>query len=125
MTYLDLEAEFEEFLSTYKEDDEREQLKPVRQDIGDVIPGLAYRLAPDTSWMSEAACRGLGPDLFFPEQGDGNTSVQAKIVCRGCPVQEECLNFALDYNVEHGVWGGETDAGLRRARKARNVQKAA
>ncbi len=31
---------------------------------------------------------------------------QARAVCARCPVQEECLEYALKHNIEFGVWGG-------------------
>lgn len=30
----------------------------------------------------------------------------AKSFCARCPVQQECLNFALRVRDPHGVWGG-------------------
>lgn len=33
----------------------------------------------------------------------------AKRICRGCPVQRECLAEALDNRIEFGVWGGMTE----------------
>jgi WhiB family redox-sensing transcriptional regulator len=44
-------------------------------------------------------------DMFFPAKG-GSTA-QPKAVCRLCPVQAECLQYALDNPVD-GVWGGTT-----------------
>lgn len=54
-----------------------------------------------------AACRGLGPDLFFPEAGPGldNHGTEAKAVCVECPVRVECLDEAVR-NGELGIWGG-------------------
>jgi WhiB family transcriptional regulator, redox-sensing transcriptional regulator len=66
-------------------------------------------VASDQSWRSEANCRGLGFDLFFPEKGDTPTANQARGVCRGCTVQDECLAYALDVRVEGGVWGGTSE----------------
>lgn len=54
-------------------------------------------------WMLEAACAGLGSEIFFPEVG--GSSVAAIRVCRDCPVRDECLQYALRYASE-GVWGG-------------------
>jgi Transcription factor WhiB len=31
---------------------------------------------------------------------------QAKRICAGCPVQPECLAFALRTHQSHGIWGG-------------------
>ena len=52
------------------------------------------------------ACRGADTDLFFPEQG--HDPVEAKAICRGCPLLARCRNWALAQPVIdlHGVWGG-------------------
>lgn len=32
----------------------------------------------------------------------------AKAICAGCPVKRDCLNFALDNDIDSGVWGAAT-----------------
>jgi WhiB family redox-sensing transcriptional regulator len=64
------------------------------------------------SWMDSGACRDEDPDLFFPvsAQGTGRTqALQALAVCRRCPVQRECLRYAVANRQRHGVWGGTTE----------------
>lgn len=63
-----------------------------------------------------AACRGLDPDLFFPERGA--SLAPAKAVCATCPVTEACLEYALEHH-EPGVWGGTGDIERRRIRRER------
>ncbi|MCA1692118.1 MAG: WhiB family transcriptional regulator [Actinobacteria bacterium] len=61
------------------------------------------------SWRDEAACRHTDADLFFPVGTTGAAIGQieaAKEVCRSCPVQRACLQFALETNEEAGIWGG-------------------
>ena len=59
----------------------------------------------DTSWMSEAKCKGL-TELFFVERFEYKKAEEAKKVCEGCPVRQECLEYAI-VNVEtDGIWGG-------------------
>ena len=68
-------------------------------------------------WRDNAACRDIDPDLFFPigtGEGDLIRVAEAKRVCRACPVQAQCLSWALDHYVTDGVWGGIT-ADERRA----------
>lgn len=36
-----------------------------------------------------------------------------KALCKCCPVQAECLAYAMQNAIEHGVWGG-LDGGQRR-----------
>ncbi|MDF3301261.1 WhiB family transcriptional regulator [Streptomyces tropicalis] len=72
-------------------------------------------------WREHAACRDEDPDLFFPIGTSGPALLQAeqaKAVCRGCPVQERCLQWALDTGQAIGVWGG-TGENERRALKRR------
>ena len=45
-------------------------------------------------WQDYANCLGVDPDLFFPERGASTR--EAKEVCRGCVVREDCLEYALD-----------------------------
>jgi WhiB family redox-sensing transcriptional regulator len=62
--------------------------------------------------MDQAACAGMGPDLFFPP-GERTVEAQedverAKLVCLACPVRLQCLVEALVFNAEDGIWGGFT-----------------
>ncbi|MDL5199417.1 WhiB family transcriptional regulator [Streptomyces sp. ALI-76-A] len=73
------------------------------------------------NWREHAACRHEDPDLFFPIGTTGPALVQqeqAKSVCRRCPVQGQCLEWALDTGQTIGVWGG-TSEDERRALKRR------
>ncbi|MGV9249101.1 WhiB family transcriptional regulator [Streptomyces sp. NPDC003710] len=67
-------------------------------------------------WRDHAACRQEDPDLFFPVGTTGPglfQTQQAKTVCRRCPVQERCLQWALDTEQTVGVWGGTNEAERR------------
>ncbi len=55
-------------------------------------------------WFAAAACAGHDTDLWHPSKGE--TTPQAKAICGGCPVRDECLSFALAFDEQHGVWGG-------------------
>lgn len=71
-------------------------------------------------WRFRGACLDENPDLFFPN-GTGKTGLQveaAKLVCRRCAVQVECLTFALDTGQESGVWGGMSETERRAHRRA-------
>ncbi|MEV2213967.1 WhiB family transcriptional regulator [Streptomyces sp. NPDC050997] len=77
------------------------------------------------NWREHAACSHEDPDLFFPIGTTGPALVQeeqAKAVCRGCPVQEQCLQWALDTGQTIGVWGG-TSENERRALKRRTAAR--
>ncbi|MER5377323.1 WhiB family transcriptional regulator [Streptomyces sp. NPDC002132] len=72
-------------------------------------------------WRQHAECRREDPDLFFPIGTTGPALLQteqAKAVCRRCPVQEPCLEWAMETDQTLGVWGG-TSENERRALKRR------
>ena len=64
------------------------------------------------AWRQDAECRDLDPSLFFPVGVTGAAVDQiaaAKGICAGCPVQSDCLEFAITTNQEFGVWGGTSE----------------
>jgi Transcription factor WhiB len=84
-------------------------------------------LALAQSWTDRAACREIvtssEDDLFFAPDSDERREsfdqtvrreVAALAVCEQCPVRAECLAFAVATRQEHGVWGGRTEAQVRR-----------
>ncbi|MBV8160632.1 MAG: WhiB family transcriptional regulator [Acidimicrobiia bacterium] len=80
------------------------------------------------SWREQAACRDAAAELFFPVRGHTDVEIEAaKRVCATCPVQRECLEFALLSHEEFGIWGGTTGRERRRMRKvmARSDQRVA
>ncbi|AFO10185.1 WhiB [Mycobacterium phage Taj] len=54
-------------------------------------------------WRRDAICTQIDPEAWFPEKGIRNDD--AKETCWKCPVQPQCLQWALKHN-ELGVWGG-------------------
>lgn len=77
---------------------------------------------PDTElWQEYANCLGVDPDLFFPERGASTR--EAKEVCRGCIVKDQCLEFALDNSEKFGIWGGMSERERRRIRRARAIAR--
>jgi WhiB family redox-sensing transcriptional regulator len=81
-------------------------------------------------WRHNAVCSDVDPDLFFPIGTTGLALIQtmeAKAVCRRCPVMEQCLQWALDSRQEAGVWGGlsEDERRAMQRRAARNRLKEA
>jgi WhiB family redox-sensing transcriptional regulator len=75
--------------------------------------------ARDLTWQNQANCLGLDPVLFFPERGESTR--EAKRVCAGCAVREECLEYALDEGFRHGVWGGLSERERRPIRRQRGA----
>lgn len=74
----------------------------------------------DYSWRTRAVCRDTDPDLFFPVGTTGQALVQiarAKEVCGECPVQNDCLEYALETNQDAGIWGGLDEEQRRNIRR--------
>ena len=70
-----------------------------------------------TAWMADGNCRLHPPSTFFPSDGVGVD--RARKICKGCPVGERCLEYALEQRIEHGVWGGCSERERRRILKRR------
>lgn len=70
-------------------------------------------------WWDYANCLGVGGDRFFPERGESTR--EAKEVCQGCEVREECLDFAITNSEKHGIWGGLSERQRRRVRRQRQL----
>jgi WhiB family redox-sensing transcriptional regulator len=56
--------------------------------------------------MANAACKGEPVTVFFPDEEEHTDYSQARRICAGCPVRDECLGFALKLNIGHGMFGG-------------------
>lgn len=72
------------------------------------------QVAEEQPWMTAAACRGLDPELFFPERGASTAC--AKAVCANCVVRLECLDYAMENRINIGIFGGKS---ARQRRKLR------
>ena len=83
----------------------------------------AVELGEDKSWQDLANCLGVDPDLFFPERGASTR--EAKEVCRGCVVRDDCLEYALANGEKFGIWGGMSERERRRIRRQRALARAA
>lgn len=64
------------------------------------------------TWQELAACAGMDTNMFFSrDNGKGGSRKdrerieKAREVCTGCPVQRECLEYAIELDCV-GVWGG-------------------
>lgn len=63
-------------------------------------------------WLTsrERACDGEPSDTFItPGDADDEPpypSPRARGLCSVCPVRVDCLQYALDQDIEFGVWGG-------------------
>jgi WhiB family redox-sensing transcriptional regulator len=73
---------------------------------------------PPGEWISRGACKGMNPDLFFPERGVDVRA--AKAVCARCDVADECAQYALDNTIRSGIWGGLSERERREIRSRRH-----
>jgi hypothetical protein len=80
-------------------------------------------------WRQAAACRGRDDVDWFPDATDLKGLARAQLVCRGCPVKDECADHAFVVGEKFGVWAGvnvgiATDAQLRERKRAKNAWRA-
>jgi WhiB family redox-sensing transcriptional regulator len=73
-------------------------------------------------FFDQAACRGAGPEWFFPDDHPEGAQAddaydRARAVCTTCPVRLPCLGWALGRRERHGMWGGLTPAERRSLRR--------
>lgn len=70
-------------------------------------------------WTRDAACRGMGPDVFFATE-----AAEGQEVCLGCPVRVPCREYAERYRLAWGTWGGVTEKERRARRRRKSVEAA-
>lgn len=66
-------------------------------------PDFAHHLFIAADWVSQAACKGHDPNLWFP--GKGCSAKKAIAICNTCDVINECREYGVA-NEKRGVWGG-------------------
>jgi WhiB family transcriptional regulator, redox-sensing transcriptional regulator len=66
----------------------------------------------------QPACTQTDPEIFFPDLMRGHhfnresgqrmirNTVLALTLCKSCPIQAKCLQFAVDNKEMHGIYGG-------------------
>ena len=68
--------------------------------IVDLAPALG-------AWVGQAACARLPDELaatFTAEAPEAHEVALATVVCNGCPVRQECAEYAARANAR-GLWG--------------------
>lgn len=69
------------------------------------------------NWRSAAACKGMDPALFFPEERfkPGSEEYEEELaliknLCDTCPVREQCLELSNQHPDDqiYGIWAGLT-----------------
>ena len=69
----------------------------------------------ENQWQDRALCAQTDPEAFFPEKG-GSTR-EAKRICLGCEVKDQCLDYALAHDERFGIWGGLSERERRRLKR--------
>lgn len=69
------------------------------------VQSAEFLKQPRAEWVARAACRDQGlTDIFYVRPGE--KVFAALEYCARCPVRKECLQYAIDNNIDHGIWGG-------------------
>ncbi len=84
-----------------------------------MLLGEYFNPVTKEGWYVKANCMGVNPDLFFPERGASTR--EAKTVCKGCVVKEDCLEYALKTGERFGIWGGMSERERRKLRRERLI----
>jgi WhiB family redox-sensing transcriptional regulator len=91
------------------------------------LPSLDFTepgdLFASPAFMDLGSCRGMDPDIFFPDRGE--SLAPAKAICDGCIVKDECLDYAVENVERFGVWGGASERERRRIRRQRALARQA
>lgn len=85
-------------------------------------------------WVTDAACAGADTRLFYPPMCITRPRLAERFgpigvisyrltraaidICATCPVQADCLAYALRTGEDDGIWGGTTPKQRRRMRHA-------
>lgn len=93
----------------------RLHLAPVLSDSDPVRCAAPSDELTDQDWRSGALCAQNNPDLWFAVGALEHK--YAKKICRECPVRRECLAYAMEAPIDHGIWGGLTERERRRYRR--------
>lgn len=73
-------------------------------------------------WREQALCAEVDPELFFPGPGASLRLIRlAKQICSDCPVQRECLDYALKHNETFGVWGGTSYEDRKKLKRGQEI----
>ena len=74
-----------------------------------------FGLRPIPNWMEHGGCSNAAqsPDWWWPEKADpeADNTRMALEICGKCPVRDLCLDYAIQHNERHGIWGGLLPAG--------------
>jgi WhiB family redox-sensing transcriptional regulator len=84
----------------------------------------------DSTWRALAECRGDNAVYFFPPSHFERKPEKdfregaARSLCRRCRVRQECLDYSLQVEESHGIWGGLNELERKRLLRKRRVATA-
>ena len=82
----------------------------------------ATNMIKQLNWQKDASCKEIGHQPFYPNDRNELPQKDSLIkVCNACPVQQECLNHAVNYE-RYGFWGGKTQGEIRQLRIKHNIK---
>lgn len=58
------------------------------------------------AWVDRAACARTGDFGFYPDKNDRGAVKDVIEFCGTCPVQRQCLDYAIANHESWGIWGG-------------------
>lgn len=100
----------------------RSNADPVGDAVAGMVDGpepsdgeLAAIAAQECDWRGSALCAEVDPELWFPEKGVPGEAAHgraAKKICAACPVQAQCLEYALSLSGVvrlQGIWAGTNE----------------
>lgn len=76
--------------------------------------------AKSTEWQQHGLCQADDAGVFFPplhferKPEREVREAKAKQICLRCPVRVQCLEWALEVEEPHGVWGGYSEQERKR-----------
>lgn len=82
-------------------------------------------------WRDAASCRHVSPEHFFSPPGVEERKDRkarehaARALCDLCPVRQQCLDFSLETQEQHGIWGGLNNIERRRLVRDRQGDRCA
>lgn len=66
--------------------------------------------------FEDPACREIGTEIFYLNQGETELAKEAKAICGRCIHRKECADWGI-HNEKFGVWGGLTEDNRRLLRR--------
>jgi WhiB family redox-sensing transcriptional regulator len=73
----------------------------------------------EKEWLEYANCKSADTRVFFilrEDKDQRQRRAAAYAICKVCPVQRECLEYAI-VNNEVGIWGGTSERDRRLMRR--------